>query len=90
MLKGSGEQQKLNMSQQSMAAATKSDWMLGCSHRGITGSDGCVIIPLRVGQVVPELLCPVLVTTLQERQKQTGDSSNEGCKDDERAGGPAP
>lgn len=87
MLKGSGAQQKLIMSQQSMAAATKSNWILGCSRRGIAGRDGRVIIPLRVGQVgqvASVLLCPVLVTTLQERQKQTGEGSNEGCKDDQR------
>lgn len=90
MLKGPGTQQKLSMSQQSMAAATKSNWILGCSHRGITGSDGDVIIPRRVGQVTSERLCSILVTTFQERQKQTGESSNEGCKDDQRAGEPAP
>lgn len=90
MLEGSGAQQKLNMSQQSMAAAAKSNWMLDCSHRGITGSDGHVIIPLMVGQVASELLCPVLVTILQEGQKKTREGSNEGCKDDQRAGGPAP
>lgn len=56
------------MSQQSMAAATKSNWTLGCSHRGIAGSNWDVIIPLRIGQVASELLCPILVTTFQERE----------------------
>lgn len=39
-----------------------------------------MIIPLRVGQFASGTLCPVLVTTIQERQKQAGEGSNEGCK----------
>lgn len=73
---------KLNMSQQSSATATMVNWILGCIPRGITSGDGYVIIPLGAGQAAPGVLCPVLVPTIQERHRQTGEGLKEGCKDD--------
>ncbi|KAK4811368.1 hypothetical protein QYF61_027597 [Mycteria americana] len=46
---------KLNMSQQSTAAATKANRILGCIHRGITSRDREVIIPLCSVLVRPHL-----------------------------------
>ncbi|KAK4807163.1 hypothetical protein QYF61_024283, partial [Mycteria americana] len=43
---------KLNMSQQCTAAATKANWILGCIHRGITSRDRDVIIPLSACQAI--------------------------------------
>ena len=50
---------KLNMSQQSTAAAPKANQILGCICRGITSRDGEVIILLHSALVKPHLECCV-------------------------------
>lgn len=57
---------KLSMSQQSTAAATKANWILGCTHWGISDRDRDVILPLHSVLVRAHMeggLCPVLVPT---------------------------
>lgn len=49
-----------------------------CSHPSL----------LSACQATPGLLCPVLVPTNQKRCRQTGESPNEGHKDDLKAGEP--
>ena len=46
---------KLNMSQQCIAAATKASWILSCICRGMTGRDRDVTIPLYSSLVRPHL-----------------------------------
>lgn len=80
---------KLNMSRQRAAAATKANRMLGCIHRDTTSRDRDAIIPLSACQVTSSMLCPVLVPTIQKRCGRTGQGPKEGHKIDRRAGEPA-
>ena len=48
-----------------------------------------MITPLSTCQATPGVLCPVLVSTIQERHGQTGKYPKEGHEDDQTAGEPA-
>lgn len=45
-----------------------------------------MIIPLSIYQVASGVLCPILVSTIQKRHRQTGKGPNKGHSDAGKAG----
>ncbi|KAJ7419029.1 hypothetical protein WISP_56309 [Willisornis vidua] len=69
------------------AAATKENWMLGCTQRDITNRDRDVTSPVYQVLVLSGhtwSLCPVLVSTVQEKTQTEWRGSNENHEDDQR------
>ncbi|GAB0205169.1 hypothetical protein GRJ2_002982500 [Grus japonensis] len=82
--------EKLDMIQQCALAAQKANHILGCIKRSVTSWSREVILPLysTLVETSPGVLCPALVSPVQERHGPVEASPEEGHKADQRAGAP--
>lgn len=75
------------MSQQCAHAGMKINHVWGCINKTIAGRlMGLLDYP--VCEPKSKVLCPVWSSAVQERYWKTGESSKEGCQDDQGAGAP--
>lgn len=69
------------MSQQCTPEAKKATGTLGCIRQNVASTLMDVILPLCSGETVPEVLCPVLGSPVQDRHRETGRSPANGNED---------
>lgn len=79
---------KLNVSEQCAAVASKANRMLACINKGVTSTEERCHCPILLSayQATPGILCSVLVPTIQKRCGQAGGGPEKGHKDDPRTG----
>lgn len=80
----------MNASQHCTTAATKANWMLGCTCRGVTGRDRYMIIPHYSVLARQHLDYSVQLWSPHfKTDRQTGGGRREGHKDDQSTTEPA-
>lgn len=77
---------KLIMSLHHALAAKVSNGIPDCMSRSAASRLRGVIPPLRTAEATPGPLCPALGSTVQERHRNSQDSSTEGHEDNEGTG----
>ena len=81
---------KLDMSQQCALATRKANCVLGFIKEGVASREREVIVPPVLGscEALSGVLCPGLGPPVQEEREALGTGTEEGHKDNQRAGAP--